>query len=283
MSSQFLPHFNGKVREIRAMGYNLSSAVLELTDNALTKKCNTRLLTVFLQNSEALLNRVSILDDGVGMTQEQICEAIIFNLIKEREEGDIGKYHVGMKYAGMSTGSQITILSRTVNGNIVGIYIDVEQMSENNTFEPTEFCDNVDETWMRKYISPKIIEKFLSSNSGTCVDIKNLIAARRTPFESTFDEIRKTLVNTYTTLASGTNIILDDLTKQLSVTPVDLFYRCERDKLEEVYSTEFLIYSNGVGFPERVFEKITISRLFNGCTVKKNFWFCKETCLLRTY
>ena len=77
----FLPHFNGKVIEIRAMGYNLIAAILELTDNSVRENCKSNLVRTILHKDANLLNRVSILDDGNGMTYEKLKESFIFNLI----------------------------------------------------------------------------------------------------------------------------------------------------------------------------------------------------------
>ena len=105
MDSTFQPHFNGKVIEIRHMGYNLISAILELTDNSARKSCSSKKVRVILQKENLQLNRISVIDDGCGMSFEKLCESFIFNLLKERADGDIGKFHVGMKSALIAMGS----------------------------------------------------------------------------------------------------------------------------------------------------------------------------------
>ena len=45
---EFAPHFNGKVIEIRAMGYDLIAAILELTDNSVRMNCGSKFVRVIL-------------------------------------------------------------------------------------------------------------------------------------------------------------------------------------------------------------------------------------------
>jgi hypothetical protein len=167
MSSLFMPHFNGKVLEIRHMGYNLISAILELTDNSARKTCSSKQVRVILQKDNVLLNRVSVLDDGCGMSYEKLRDSFIFNLLKERQDGDIGKFHVGMKYALIAMGSQITLLSREVKGKIVGIFADIESMASRNSFKPCEVCEDVNDDWALRHITPRLWEQFKSSPSAS--------------------------------------------------------------------------------------------------------------------
>ena len=196
----FAPHFNGKVIEIRAMGYDLIAAILELTDNSVRMNCGSKFVRVILHKDGTLLHRVSILDDGSGMVHEKLKESFIFNLMKEREDGDIGKYHVGMKYALIALGSQITILSRVANGCIVGIFADIDQMAARNSFKPCEVSPNVDEEWALRHITPTLWQEFCKSSSGTLVDVKNLVPRCRNSFDKMTDEVKKGLKNAYTSL-----------------------------------------------------------------------------------
>ena len=137
----YAPHFRGKVREIRSMGYNPVHALLEFTDNSLREKCGSKNIIVKLHKSvypPYILDRISVLDDGCGMNFEQLRESFIFNIVKERESGDIGKFHVGGKYAAIALGEEVVYFSKEKGCAIVGLHADVRQMQENNSFAPTE-------------------------------------------------------------------------------------------------------------------------------------------------
>ena len=275
MDSTFQPHFNGKVIEIRHMGYNLISAILELTDNSARKSCSSKKVRVILQKENLQLNRISVIDDGCGMSFEKLCESFIFNLLKERADGDIGKFHVGMKYALIAMGSQITLLTRELGGKIVGIFADIESMASRNSFKPCEICDDVNDDWALRHITPTIWEQFKSSSSGTLVDVKNLVPSCRSPFDKTVDAVKKGLSTAYTTLYNDCQICLEDEVKKIAtITPSDLFYYDDVSQLDEpAYETTLKVYNQGIDRPERVIEVNTSHRRMpNGakaCTAGK--------------
>ena len=253
----FLPHFNGKVIEIRAMGYDLIAAILELTDNSVRMNCGSKFVRVILHKDGTLLHRVSILDDGSGMVHEKLKESFIFNLMKEREDGDIGKYHVGMKYALIALGSQITILSRVANGCIVGIFADIDQMAARNSFKPCEVSPNVDEEWALRHITPTLWQEFCKSSSGTLVDVKNLVPRCRNSFDKMTDEVKKGLKNAYTSLYNSCAIRLENEKELIAeIIPSDMFYDSKPENLDEpAHETTLYVYTQGVGRPDRVIEK----------------------------
>ena len=268
--SDFHPHFNGKVVEIRAMGYNLIAAILELTDNSVRENCKSNLIRTILHKETNLLNRVSILDDGNGMTHEKLKESFIFNLMKDRENGDIGKYHVGMKYACISIGSHITILSRVANGSIVGIFADIEQMSARNSFKPCEISQNVNEEWALRHITPTLWQEFNNSPSGTLVDVKNLVPSCRQSFDRISDEVRMGLTNAYTSLYNSCVIRLEsDRELIANISPSDMFYSDSPENLDEpAHMTRLQVYSQGVGRPHRVIEVNTQKRPLSSSSSK---------------
>ena len=268
--SDFHPHFNGKVVEIRAMGYNLIAAILELTDNSVRENCKSNQIRTILHKETNLLNRVSILDDGNGMTHEKLKESFIFNLIKDRENGDIGKYHVGMKYACISIGSHITILSRVANGSIVGIFADIEQMSARNSFKPCEISQNVNEEWALRHVTPTLWQEFNNSPSGTLVDVKNLVPSCRQSFDRISDEVRMGLTNAYTSLYNSCVIRLEsDRELIANISPSDMFYSDSPENLDEpAHMTRLQVYSQGVGCPHRVIEVNTQKRPLSSSSSK---------------
>ena len=212
---------------------------------------------MILHKDGTLLHRVSILDDGSGMVHEKLKESFIFNLMKEREDGDIGKYHVGMKYALIALGNQITILSRVANGSVVGIFADIDSMSARNSFKPCEVSPNVDEEWALRHITPTLWQEFCKSSSGTLVDVKNLVPRCRNSFDKMTDEVKKGLTNAYTSLYNSCSIRLENEKDLIAdITPSDMFYSGKPENLDEpAHETTLYLYTQGVGRPDRVIEK----------------------------
>ena len=268
--SEYLPHFNGKVNEIRAMGYNLLYAVQEPTDNSVSPTCASTKVRIVLQElHDRRLNRISVIDNGTGMTFQQLREAIIFNLVKRRENGDIGAYHVGMKYALIALGSQCVILSRKSNGTMVGVYLDFDQMVQLNSYRPTDICENVDDTWALRYVTPSLFEQFKCSPSGTYIEVKNLVSSCRQPFKKAADDLAKGFSTAYANLHTRCSLTVETISNIMyTITPVDMFYRENSELLDETpYNTVLLIY-RGVDDDVRIIEMIQQSRKQPGSTKK---------------
>jgi hypothetical protein len=260
----YTPHFRGKVQEIRSMGYNPISAVLEFIDNSLRKSCGSKSVILKLHptiESPSYLDRISVLDDGCGMNFNQLCESFIFNLVKNRENGDIGKFHVGGKYAAISLAEELMILSKEIDGKISGLYADVRQMQENNSFAPTEICNNVTEEWACRKIPPALWKQFIDNSSGTLIHLPRLIANIRTDFNRHVNAFQKALAVSYTNLPNNCSLTLDFKDNTVVIPTVDLFYHNEEYKLDEpAYETRLHLYKNGPGNPARIIEESTSER-----------------------
>ena len=265
----FAPHFNGKVIEIRALGYNLFSCILELTDNSISTTCGSENIRVIMYFKDQRLYRITIMDDGMGMSIGQLCEAIILNLIKARDAGDIGKFHVGMKYALITMGSEIIIISKKEHSQTVGIRMNIEQMQEHDTFEPTEICDVVDDAWARRYVTSSQYEQFKKYASGTFIEVRNLVQSCRTNQQKIIEDVAKNLSLSYTNIPSHCNISVESQiqTKGIEtaikvskkIEPFDLFYMNASQHLDEpAYSTTLTLYRHEDGV--RLIETVKQSR-----------------------
>ena len=263
-SAEFSPHFNGKVIEIRAMGYDMYTAVYELVDNPLSQACGSNHIRVIMYFKGQRLYRIIITDNGVGMTIGQLREALIFNKIKARQVGDIGKFHVGMKYAFISLGSDITLISKKENGTMIGVHMNIEQMEELNTFIPTNICDTVTEGWENTHITPSYFEQFKKQISGTYIEIRNLLPRHCLSSQRCVPDMVKGLSTCYTNLPNQCMISVEpsDNPMPIAIFPKDMFYINEPDSLEESYRTIFHIYKDGDN--DRLIEKISQSRQWKG-------------------
>jgi len=250
----FLPHFNGKIQEIRSMGYDFIGALLELTDNSARCDCNSSNIDVVIHSDQKQLSRISVIDDGRGMTFEGLKQAIVFNLLKHRDHGDIGKFHVGLKYASIVIGDHITILTHQAGNTVSGIHLDITQMKELNTFTPTDMRETVDEAWALTHIHPNDYVKFCQQSSGTIVSIKSLTPMCRRNIDKIKDELIKILPFSYSMLYNGCVMNLYEGDMKLSVIePYDMFYKNSPQNLDEsAYETELQVYRDLAGI--RVFE-----------------------------
>ena len=279
-TNKYLPHFDGKVVEIRHMGYDFLDALLELTDNSAAKTCLSKNISVILHDcKEKRLMCISVIDNGKGMDFDSLRESFIFNLLKARAEGDIGKFHVGMKYAAIVIGSDITILSRR-NGKTVGLWADIDKMAGLDSFSPTELCDDVSDEWALRHVYKEDYSRFISSDSGTLISISRLESKCKGLITKVISDLQKCLPNSYMSLYNDCILQLfhnDALV--FTIKPNNLFYFGEEAKLDTdhkdhnkplVYSTELLIYKDIEG-NERIIEVNTNSRTsYNKDFARKN-------------
>jgi len=97
---------------MRHMGYSFADAIADVMDNSVSAGASTiRLL--FPQNAENIF--VGILDDGCGMTSQELFRAMCYGSQaneKERDEKDLGRFGLGMKSASLSQCRKMTVVSK---------------------------------------------------------------------------------------------------------------------------------------------------------------------------
>lgn len=97
---------------LRHMGYSFTDAIADVMDNSVSAGCkNIKIL--FPTNPESIY--VGILDDGCGMTDQELLRAMCYGSRaneKERSENDLGRYGLGMKSASLSQCRRMTVISK---------------------------------------------------------------------------------------------------------------------------------------------------------------------------
>lgn len=96
----------------RAMGYSLEAAVADIVDNSIAAKADT----VKIQFSPyTAVPYVSILDNGLGMNESEINDAMRYgsqSSLNERESNDLGRFGLGLKTASLSQCRCLTVISK---------------------------------------------------------------------------------------------------------------------------------------------------------------------------
>ncbi len=96
----------------RAMGYSLEAAVADIVDNSIAAKADT----VKIQFSPyTAVPYVSILDNGLGMNESEINDAMRYgsqSSLNEREISDLGRFGLGLKTASLSQCRCLTVISK---------------------------------------------------------------------------------------------------------------------------------------------------------------------------
>ena len=87
-----IPRANMLMGSMRSMGYSFESAVADVIDNSISANCKNVILFFPLKSYDTLA--VGILDDGKGMSSDELFEAMRYgsDSKEERQETDLGRF-----------------------------------------------------------------------------------------------------------------------------------------------------------------------------------------------
>lgn len=106
-----LPDPKGVLDALSRIGYSIEAALADLIDNSLDAKAKNVLIG-FVPGQDGGIERAVIADDGVGMTEDVLRDAMTFGRPGEHTELDLGRYGMGLKSASFSQCDSLTVISR---------------------------------------------------------------------------------------------------------------------------------------------------------------------------
>lgn len=104
------------IESLRAVGYNLPTAVADIIDNSLTARSRKVEIQFHWAGKES---RISIVDDGCGMSEAKLHEAMrpgSRSPLEERSTEDLGRFGLGLKTASFSQCRCLTVISKPAHG-----------------------------------------------------------------------------------------------------------------------------------------------------------------------
>ena len=134
------PNVGNFIESIRDIGYSFEVAVADLIDNSLTAGCSN--LEIVLTPEPQLM--FSILDDGGGMFEQELVEAMRLatrNPKEIRSKNDLGRFGLGLKTASFSQCRKLTVVSKK-DEKISARQWDLDYISEKNEWlliTPSEY------------------------------------------------------------------------------------------------------------------------------------------------
>lgn len=123
------PSASALIASLRGVGYAIDTAVADLIDNSIAAGGKT-VDVQFDWNDGAPV--ASILDDGAGMSEERLVEAMRFGGIgpdAARAVNDLGRFGLGMKTASLSQCRQLTVASKSA-GKLAAFTWDIDQIKK---------------------------------------------------------------------------------------------------------------------------------------------------------
>ena len=147
---------------LRDIGYDFSTAMADVIDNSIAAGASEIAVRVMFDGAAS---RVVIVDDGSGMDESQLEEALRFGSRRKYASNDLGKFGLGLKTASLSQGRRLTVVSRPDDGEIRGLTLDLDHVERTDRWEVL-IRDESD--------LPEELTALLGNGPGTAVVWENL-------------------------------------------------------------------------------------------------------------
>ncbi len=127
------------VKILAAVGHTMPSAVADLVDNAISADA-TEIGITFGRPDGGHGRWMSIADNGCGMDQATLAEAMRIGSSSEYEGNSLGKYGYGLKGASWSQANVFTVVTKCAGAQAIHLTWDVDDMdgwiAKSNALEP---------------------------------------------------------------------------------------------------------------------------------------------------
>lgn len=119
------------IESMRNVGYSLDTALADIIDNSIAADASRISL---YHECEEYGPRLAIIDDGHGMTFNELTEAMraggLQGPLGERKAGDMGRFGLGLKTASFSQCRRLTVVSRRKSSPLVAACWDLNELKD---------------------------------------------------------------------------------------------------------------------------------------------------------
>lgn len=169
---------------ISKIGYNPSSAIMDVIDNSFMANAKEITVKIFLKegmniNNTKNIEKIYVVDNGKGMDDEGITKALELGSNVEYSDNSLSKYGLGLKSAGFSLGRRIEVVSKILNADISQKYfLDRDLIKESGQFGYSiEDTDQLQKQYLEQY------------NSGTVISFHTIIYTSRVSASKLSDDL----------------------------------------------------------------------------------------------
>ena len=135
---QLIPSASRLIRSLRDMGYDFCQAVADVVDNSVEAASTAIGVDLVFEGDRSY---VRIVDNGHGMNDKQILEALRFGSERAYKDTDLGKFGLGLKTASLSQATRLTVASKTASGTTHAFTWDVGHVIRTNRWEVLPVTD----------------------------------------------------------------------------------------------------------------------------------------------
>ncbi len=131
---ELTPSAGRLTNSLRDIGYEFVTAVADLVDNSVSAGASTVDILIEFRGSTSL---VLIADDGEGMTQAGLDEAMRFGTRRSYTLNELGRYGLGLKTASISQCRRLTVISRRAlsRRRLSTRVLDIDHVEESDSWE----------------------------------------------------------------------------------------------------------------------------------------------------
>lgn len=143
------PEASSMIETFRAIGYSIETAIADIIDNSITAGAKNIWINYDWKGSNTTL---SILDDGTGMNNEQLIQAMrpgSRNPLEERSSNDLGRFGLGLKTASFSQSRKFTVFSKAKDYKPVFWTWDLDYVNQAQAWKLIRHIPN-EENWTQK-------------------------------------------------------------------------------------------------------------------------------------
>ena len=153
------PEASSMIETFRAIGYSVETAIADIVDNSIAAGAMNIWIDFAWEGPETIL---SIVDDGIGMEEEQLIQAMrpgSVSPLEERRKGDLGRFGLGLKTASFSQCRKFALVSKRKSAETSYWAWDLDFVNHVKAWRLIKHCPDVEE----------YKERIENLNNGTAV------------------------------------------------------------------------------------------------------------------
>ena len=139
------PNSAKTIDSLRYLTYSNETALADIVDNSLDAEA---------ENVDIIIDKdsITIIDDGYGMNESTLCEAIKLGSDTEKDRSKLGRFGMGLVTASISMAKRLTVASKTEDGNANCVCLDLVKIENTNRWvaDKVELSQNEIEQWEKK-------------------------------------------------------------------------------------------------------------------------------------
>lgn len=192
------------IESLRNCALNNEHAIADIVDNSFDAGADLVIITLDKKDY------VTVFDNGKGMSLDKMYEALTLGSSTGHEDGDLGKFGMGLKVSGTSMGRRLELLSKEIGEEPHKVVYDLDHMQATGKWEAWD-----------EPLSPAEMKDFANIAHGTYVNISKLDNVKKQVEGCTVNYLRRAFRNF---LGNGKTICVNSK----DLTPIDPLERGDK-------------------------------------------------------